>query len=99
MGVKRVVFYKRAGISYHSMGVKIQTFKKLRDFRAGIEGNISGWALVSGNSSLFTDYLGHDYTLLEATSSGFSLPAPYNVDPNGNTRGEYGVWDICAYEY
>jgi len=41
MGVKRVVFHKRVGISYHSMGVKTKTFKKLRDFRAGIEGNIS----------------------------------------------------------
>ena len=41
MGVKRVVFHKRVGISYRSMGVKIKTFKKLRNFRAGIEGNIS----------------------------------------------------------
>ena len=41
MGVKRVVFHKRVGISYHSMGVKIKTFKKLRNFRAGVEGNIS----------------------------------------------------------
>ncbi len=41
MGVKRVVFHKRVGISYTAMGVKIKTFKKLRDFRAGVEGNIS----------------------------------------------------------
>lgn len=41
MGIKRVVFHKRVGISYSSMGVKIKTFKKLRNFRAGIEGNIS----------------------------------------------------------
>lgn len=38
--IKRVVFHKRVGISYTS-GVKTKTFKILRNFRAGIEGNIS----------------------------------------------------------
>jgi len=41
LGLKHVVFHKRAGISYQDMGVKIKTFKKLRNFRAGVEGNIS----------------------------------------------------------
>lgn len=41
LGIKHVVFHKRVGISYHAMGVKIKTFKKLRNFRAGVEGNIS----------------------------------------------------------
>ena len=41
MGLKQVVFHKRVGISYQQMGVKIKTFKKLRNFRAGVEGNIS----------------------------------------------------------
>ena len=41
MGIKRVVFHKRVGISFHAMGVKRKTFKRLRDFRAGVEGNIS----------------------------------------------------------
>jgi IS5 family transposase len=41
MGMKRVVFHKRVGISYQAMGVKKKTFKALRNFRAGIEGNIS----------------------------------------------------------
>lgn len=41
LGVKRVVFHKRVGISYHAMGVKKKTFERLRNFRAGIEGNIS----------------------------------------------------------
>lgn len=40
-GVKQVVFHKRVGVSLQAMGVKTKTFKKLRDFRAGIEGNIS----------------------------------------------------------
>jgi IS5 family transposase len=41
LGIDRVVFHKTRGISYLDMGVKKKTFKKLRDFRAGIEGNIS----------------------------------------------------------
>ncbi|NRB39901.1 MAG: ISNCY family transposase [Pseudomonadales bacterium] len=41
LGIKRVVFHKRVGISNQAMGVKEKTFKVLRNFRAGIEGNIS----------------------------------------------------------
>jgi IS5 family transposase len=41
LGVNRVVFHKKCGISYSDMGVKKKTFKRLRDFRAGVEGNIS----------------------------------------------------------
>ncbi|MEA3643895.1 MAG: ISNCY family transposase [Lamprobacter sp.] len=40
-GVKRAVFNKPLGLSLHDMGVKRKTFVALRDFRAGIEGNIS----------------------------------------------------------
>ncbi len=41
IGIKRVVFHKRVGISLHAMGVKRKTFNILRKFRAGVEGNIS----------------------------------------------------------
>lgn len=41
LGIKRVAFHKKKGISLSAMGVKQKTLKKLRDFRAGIEGNIS----------------------------------------------------------
>ncbi len=40
-GVKRAVFSKRVGLRYHQMGVKKKTFAVLKNFRAGIEGNIS----------------------------------------------------------
>jgi len=40
-GVERVVFNKRCGLGFHAMGVKRKTFERLRDFRAGVEGNIS----------------------------------------------------------
>jgi len=50
LGIRRVVFHKKRGISYLDMGVKEKTFKKLRDFRAGIEGNISELKRVFGAS-------------------------------------------------
>ena len=40
-GVSRAVFNKRCGLGYHKMGVKKKTFNKLKNFRAGVEGNIS----------------------------------------------------------
>lgn len=41
LGITRVVFHKKRGLSYRDMGVKEKTFNRLKDFRAGIEGNIS----------------------------------------------------------
>ena len=41
LGVKRVVFHKPVGLSLHAMGVTSKTFTQLRNFRAGVEGNIS----------------------------------------------------------
>ena len=41
MKVKRTVFNKPAGLRLLDMGVKKKTFRLWRDFRAGIEGNIS----------------------------------------------------------
>jgi len=40
-GVERAVFNKRVNLGYHQMGVKKKTFNSLKNFRAGIEGNIS----------------------------------------------------------
>ena len=40
-GVRQAVFSKRVGLGYHQMGVKKKTFGALKNFRAGIEGNIS----------------------------------------------------------
>lgn len=41
MGVKGVAFNKPVGSTLTDMGLKQKTFKKLKDFRAGVEGNIS----------------------------------------------------------
>jgi IS5 family transposase len=40
-GVSQRVFHKSLGIGFHDMGIKKKTMKKLKNFRAGIEGNIS----------------------------------------------------------
>jgi IS5 family transposase len=41
LGIRRVVFHKKRGLTLGAMGVKQKTFDALRNFRAGIEGNIS----------------------------------------------------------
>ena len=51
-GVKQVAFNKRVGLGCHEMGVKEKTLKKLRDFRAGIEGNISELKRAYGMSKV-----------------------------------------------
>lgn len=41
LGAKRAVFNKPAGLGLYDIGLKKKTFDALRDFRAGVEGNIS----------------------------------------------------------
>lgn len=50
LGLKHVVFHKPVGVSLTAMGVKSKTFKALREFRAGIEGNISEFKRAFGAS-------------------------------------------------
>ena len=47
-GVKRNVFSKPVGLSLTDMGVKKKTFAALRNFRAGVEGNISEFKRAFG---------------------------------------------------
>jgi len=47
-GVKRNVFSKPVGLSLTDMGVKKKTYDALRDFRAGVEGNISEFKRAFG---------------------------------------------------
>ena len=41
LGIKQVAFHKKKGIMHRAMEVQQKTLKKLKDFRAGIVGNIS----------------------------------------------------------
>lgn len=57
-GVKRAVFNKRVGLGYHQMGVKKKSFDVLKNFRAGIEGNISELKRAFGMGKAM--WKGHD---------------------------------------
>lgn len=67
LGAKRTVFNKPAGLGLHDMGVKQKTFDALRDFRAGVEGNISELKRAFGLSR--ATWKGHDGFLAYVWSS------------------------------
>jgi len=50
-------------------------------------------------SDPFVDMANGDFRLKAPTLDALHLPSPYDVDPDGNTRGADGVWDRGAYEY
>ncbi len=52
----------------------------------------------SSNTPL-VDWVSEDYHLSAATSAGITLPAPYNIDPDGSIRGAAGLWNRGAYEF
>jgi len=82
LGIKRVGFHKKKGIAVSAMGFKEKTLKKLRDFRAGIEGNISelkrafgaGKALWKGEdgfmSFVWASVISYNLTRLVRLNSG-----------------------------
>jgi len=51
------------------------------------------------NASIFINYAAKDYRLARHTAAGVVLPAPFNIDLVGNSRGADGVWDVGAYQY
>ena len=75
-------------------------YKALAQFQAastGLERHGSGSAASfasegSGNFRLASENFG------SVRAPGLPLPAPYNRDPAGNTRGADGVWDRGAFE-
>ena len=58
LGVKRNIFSKPVGLTLGAMGVKKKTFDALRNFRAGVEGNISEFKRAFGASK--ATWKGHD---------------------------------------
>ncbi len=53
----------------------------------------------AGISNPLVNFTGDNFHLLAATRPGKSLSPPFNVDPDGNSRGSDGVWDRGAYEF
>jgi hypothetical protein len=57
---------------------------------------------VIGTGDPFVNLAGWDLRLVAGTAaidSGTALPATFDTDPAGNTRGADGAWDIGAFEY
>jgi hypothetical protein len=72
-----------------TVGCKVVSYKG-----AGVFGNNS-----SEGSAVFVNYMGGDYRLAKHTAAGRMLPAPYDTDIAGNSRGSGGVWDVGAHQY
>ena len=54
----------------------------------------------NGSGDPFVNYSEFDFHLAAATNNGRDdLGSPYDVDMDGVTRGDDGVWDRGAYEY
>src|SRR2546426_11908133 len=56
-------------------------------------------SIQTGSSNPFVDWVNENYHLLTATQAGNTLSAPYNTDPDANTRGATRVWNRGASEF
>jgi len=54
---------------------------------------------ASGSPDPFMNDAAKNFHLIADTAPGATLSSPYNVDPDGNIRSAYGVWDQGAYEF
>ena len=78
MGVRDVVFHKKRGLSIESMVKSRWVYRKLRNFRAGIEANISCLKRALGGSF--------------STATTFVKPAPCR-SAKGQAQGLAGLND------
>jgi hypothetical protein len=53
----------------------------------------------TGCGNLFVGSSTGNYHLASHTNTGLTLSPPFNVDPDGFTRGGDGLWDRGAYEF
>src|SRR5437879_13761025 len=56
-------------------------------------------AQTTPTTSPFVDWVNENFHLSAPTIGGLTLPAPYNIDPDGSTRGAGGLWNRGAYEF
>lgn len=75
----------RNNLWYHAVGTSCQA-------------NTSSDNVVAA-SDPFVNYSAGDLRLTAAEGAGFALPAPFNRDMMGASRGGDGNWDVGAYEY
>ena len=68
-------------------------------------GNPPGGHNILNGTNPFVNFSSGDYRIVSTVGAtyprdkGVALSPPYNVDPDGITRGADGLWDIGAYEY
>jgi hypothetical protein len=75
----------------------------LNNTSGGSDGGSHSFAM-SGATNPFVNDGSFNYSLTSDAvvahlNDGTSLPAPYNVDPNGKTRGSGGAWDRGAIQF
>lgn len=66
---------------------------------SGTYDNNEGGTTQNGSGDPFVDSANGNYALKVPTSPGLALGSPFNVDFEGDTIGEDGVWDRGAIEY
>jgi hypothetical protein len=52
----------------------------------------------TGTGNPFIDIVNEDFHLIAPTKAGITLPAPFDVDPDGVKRGASGIWNRGAFE-
>ena len=72
-------------------------------YNVSVPTGCAGAATCSNNAAItnaaqFVNAALGNFRLASPTVAGMTLPSPFNIDPDGKTRGA-GVWDIGAYEY
>ena len=85
LGVKRALFNKSAGLGLHEMGVKEKTFAALRNFRAGVAGNISELKRVFGLDQ--ARWKGQEGLQERCVNQG--LHSPFATDERGHLPPEF----------
>ncbi|NML18994.1 hypothetical protein, partial [Azohydromonas caseinilytica] len=63
----------------------------------GSHGETGGSSATSGDP--FVNIAALDFRLKASTAAGSNLPAPFNVDGLGRTRGADGTYDRGPFEY
>lgn len=51
------------------------------------------------SSNPFVDTTNYNFNLKFATEAGITLDPPFNIDFNGDVRGQDGIWDRGAFEF
>jgi hypothetical protein len=85
------------GVHDHNAFFSIVNWQSGQDMAPGLASSEAHGQLFA--TTPFTNRTAKDFTLKAATQAGLPLPAPFNVDMFGNTRGADGIWDRGAFEY